>query len=148
MTTTKPNPYDRRKNKIDPKDYAKLNSKWVTKPSQTQDGAIDRVRIWDGLNVFAAKHQARIISPAHSYPVRLETPPDSDLPDKFRSLGYDVVFKSEDTRIGGPVSPEYQARWRRGVKPTGYGFYTVSVFELNLPKLRSDPTGKAGIPVQ
>jgi hypothetical protein len=146
MTTTKQNPYDKRKNRIDPKDYHRLNSKWVTQPSK-QDGGIDRVRVWEGLNAFAAKHDSKIISPTHSYPVRLETPPDSDLPDKLRQLGYDPIFRSEETRIGGPVSPEYVARWRRGVRSGAYGHYIVKVFEIALPKLRSDPTSTA-IPVQ
>jgi hypothetical protein len=36
----KPNPYDRRKNKIDPKDYARLNSKWVEQqPNAAQRAA-------------------------------------------------------------------------------------------------------------
>jgi hypothetical protein len=67
-------------------------------------------------------------------PVRIEVAPDSELPAKLTEAGYDLQFHEQTTRIGGPASPEYHARWRRGAKSAGHGFFQVSVFELRLPK--------------
>jgi hypothetical protein len=105
-------------------------SRWATQPSK--DGPIDQVRLWESLNAYVTKHGGRIISPLHSYPLRLETPPGSELPQKLGELGYDLIYKAEETRIGGPV-------WQ----------YKVAVYELSLPRPNTpDYADKTKIAVQ
>jgi len=122
--------YSRRKNTLTKKDKFAL-SKWGAQ-QPNRDAPFDRVRLWENLNVYLARYDARIISPAHSYPIRFEMPPvASNLPLKLTELGYTVIFRCEETRIGGPA---YETRWRRTSAGSGYGQYTVAVFELHLPR--------------
>lgn len=121
-----------RRNTLSKLEHAKLNSKWTAKPAQ--DGAkIDRTRLWESLNAFVMKHQARIVSPMHVFPIRLQVPPDSDLPSKLTQIGYSVVFKSRDSVVGGPTSD-----WRSHNYNTGYSFSVVETFELSLPRPSGD----------
>jgi hypothetical protein len=130
MTT---NNYSRRKNTLTKKDKFAM-SKWGAQ-QPNRDAPFDRVRIWEKLNAYLARYDARIISPMHCYPIRFEMPPvRSDLPLKLTELGYTVIYRCEETRVGGPASPEYQARWRYRRGSAGYGQYTVAVFELHLPQ--------------
>jgi hypothetical protein len=73
-----------------------------------------------------------IVSVEYANPVRVEIAPDSELPARLRELGYDLLYRSSETRIGAaPV--EYDQRGRPRMT-SGYGFHTVDVFELKLPK--------------
>jgi len=143
--TTKPNPYSRRKNVLTRKDKISF-SKWATQPAK--DVPIDRAKMWEALNDYVNQHGGRIVSPMHSYPLRVETPPgDSTLPDKLKGIGYSVVFKCTETRIGGPHRPEYAARWRYRAIPTGYGFFVVQIYEVNPPTTPDYIPGQSKITV-
>jgi hypothetical protein len=118
---------------------AKRNSKWVTqKPTASEEAAKitqQRRDLWDALNQYVTERAGAITSVKYANPVRLEIPLDSPLADKLRELGYDPVYLSDETRIGGVAAPDPDAvRWRQGVKTSGYGFRQVRVFELRLPK--------------
>jgi len=65
---------------------------------------------------------------------RLEIPLESPLADKLKELGYALIFCERPTRIGGTATPDYNARWRNGVASAGYGFHTVDVYLIRLPK--------------
>jgi hypothetical protein len=136
--------YAKRRNVLTKKDKLAL-SKWAAQPSR--DAPIDRAKLWEAINDYVNQHGGRIISPMHYYPLRVELPPESTLPDKFRKIGYTVDFRCKESRVGGPASPEYAARWRRRWPSPGYGFYTVEVFEIN-PPLPAPVTGRSNIAVQ
>lgn len=131
----KPDNYSRRKNVLTAKDKTAM-SKWATKPAP--DAAkIDRTRLWESLNAFVMKHQARIVSPLHSFPLRLQVPLDSELPQKLKDIGYNCTFKSRDTIIGAPM-----ADWRAHNYNTGHVFRVVQTFELDLPRPSGDTPDK------
>jgi hypothetical protein len=91
--TTKPNPYDRRKNTMSKQDIVAM-SKWANQPSKQQDGKIDRVRLWESLHNFVVKYQGRIVSPPGTFPARLQVLPDNKLPGRLSELGYTLVYNS------------------------------------------------------
>jgi hypothetical protein len=127
--------YNQRKYVMSKKDRATL-SKWANRPASSEKGSEERSRLWTNLNDFVNRQNdgSRVTSVPGTSPVQLEVLPDSDLPDKLTKAGFELIFRSEETRLGGTGAPEYQARWRRGRQSAGYGFYTVSVFDIRLPK--------------
>jgi hypothetical protein len=115
----KPNPYDRRKNKIDPKDYARLNSKWVEQqPNAAQRAAKAseaRKAFWNSLHEFLRDRGGEITSVPYTSPVRLEFPlTQIGTALKLIELGYDLFDRGVESR-------------------TAYGF-RARVYELKLPK--------------
>jgi len=70
----------------------------------------------------------------YANPLWLEIPLDSPLPDKLKELGHDLIYCERATRIGGAAAPDYGARWRNGAVSAGYGFRTVDVYSIRLPK--------------
>jgi len=110
-------------------------SKWANKPREERPDETKFRTLWDGLNQFVIERGAQITSMKYTNPVRLEIPLDSPLADKLKELGYDLVFVQRESRIGGIAAPPTVGpRWRRGAITSGYGFCTVDVFELRLPK--------------
>jgi hypothetical protein len=127
--------YAQRKHTMSAKDRASL-SKWANKPRDEANKVDQRKRdLWDGIHSFVGERGGAIVSVRYVWPIRLEVDPESKLPDKLRELGYDPVYLSDETRLGGVAAPDPDAvRWRQGVKTSGYGFRQVRVFELRLPK--------------
>jgi len=108
-------------------------SKWANKPRTESSDQTKFRDLWDSLNQFVIERGAAITSPKYENPLRLEIPLDSPLADKLKELGYDLIYRNEETRIGAPVSEP--GRWgRRRDLNTSYGFRTVNVFELSLPR--------------
>jgi hypothetical protein len=127
--------YADRRNTLTKKQLAQFG-KFANRPrAESSERTEERKRLWTDLNDFVNQQHdgSRITSVPGTSPVQLEVLPDSDLPDKLMKAGFELIFRSEETRLGGAVAPEYQARWRRGVRSGGYGFYTVSVFDIRLP---------------
>jgi hypothetical protein len=114
---------------------AGLTSKWASQPrGETPDKISEQRReLWQALNDFVMERGGAIVSPKFHFPIRLEVTPDSELPAKLRELGYDLIFRNEETRIGAPVSEP--GRWGRPrYLNTGYSFRGVAVYELDLPR--------------
>src|SRR5262249_43192019 len=111
-------------------------SKWANKPrTESLDQTTEKFRdLWDALNQFVIERGAQITSVKYANPLTLEIPLDSPLPDKLKELGYDLIYCERTTRIGGTATPAYHTRWRRGPITSGYGFNTVDVFLIRLPK--------------
>ncbi len=126
--------YADRKNTMSKKDITTL-SKWANQPRREGEAAISQRQrdLWDALNQYVTERGAAIVSVKYANPVRLEISLDSPLADKLRDLGHDVIYKSEETRIGAPISEP--GRWGRPRNlNNGYSFRSVAVYELRLPK--------------
>lgn len=113
-----------------------LVSKWaVNQPREENAAKISEQRreLWQALNQFVMERGGAIVSPMFAFPVRLEVATDSGLPERLRELGYDLIYRNEETRVGPPVSEP--RRWRQRPRlAIGYGFRTVDVFELGVPR--------------
>jgi hypothetical protein len=135
-----PMTYSDRRNTLSKRDAARLNNKWATPPSQ-QPTAADKAKITQQrrdlrltLNEYIGRHGGSITSPPFADPIRLEVPPDSDLPQRLQEIGYDPLFLEQTTRIGSlAVEPTLWGQRRRTV-PGAQGFRTVNIFLLALPK--------------
>jgi hypothetical protein len=68
---------------------------------------------------------AALTSIPNIFPARLETHPDSPLPAKLRELGWDVVFREKQTRLGPQIETHSFGN--------SYGFRTVDVYDTALP---------------
>jgi hypothetical protein len=122
MTTTKPNPYDRRQNKMSKQDIARMGSKWIEQqPNAAQRAATiseQRRAFWDGLHAYLRNLGGAITSVPYSSPVRIELPVEKAMiGEKLRELGYDLADRGNESRVGGTQA-----------------YYTVRVYELRLPK--------------
>jgi hypothetical protein len=125
--------YADRKNTLTKKQIASF-SKWANRPRTDQPNEITAQRrdLWTALNQYVIERGAAIVSVQYANPVRLEIPVDSPLADKLRELGYDLIFQSQESRIGAmPV--EYDRRGRPRMT-SGYGFSMRDVFLVRLPK--------------
>jgi hypothetical protein len=124
--------FSQRRNVLSKEARAKL-SKWANRPpTDNKDGISERQRnLWIALNEFVMERGGQITSVLYANPVRLEVPPESELPAKLRELGYDPVYCEQTTRIGAPVSTK-RGRWTN--LNNGYSFHTRDVYELRLPK--------------
>jgi len=95
--------YAERKNTLSKKQIAAM-SKWAAqRPNAAEEAAkISQQRrgLWDALNDFLRQNGAAIVSVKYANPVRIEMAPDSELPARLRELGYDLVYRNEETRIG------------------------------------------------
>jgi hypothetical protein len=129
--------YAERKFKLSKQDAAKKFSKWAQKPGTVDETAkvSERQRdLWDALNQYVTERGALIVSVKHANPLTLEVPLESPLVDKLREQGLDLIFCERRNRLGGVAVPEYDTRWRKGVVSGGYGFTTVDVYQIRLPK--------------
>jgi len=91
--------------------------------------------LWQGLNQYVIERGAALTTIPNIFPARLETHPDSPLPAKLRELGWDVVFREKQTRLG-PQIETHDAKGREKPKPSfgnSYGFHTVDVYDIALP---------------
>jgi hypothetical protein len=124
--------YAERKNTLSKKQIAAQWAKWPRTESPNQ--ITERQRdLWNALNQFVTERGGAIVSPMFASPLRIETALDSELPDKLRELGYDLIYREQDTRIGAPISKP--GRWGRPRDlNAGYSFRAVDVYELRLPK--------------
>jgi hypothetical protein len=106
-------------------------SKWANKPRD--EVKVDQTKrdLWDGLNAFVGERGGAITSVRHTWPIRLEVDPESKLPEKLIELGHDLIFCSQETRIGPAVSVRHG--WRTNVNGA-YSFRTVDVYSIRLPK--------------
>jgi hypothetical protein len=72
-----------------------------------------------------------ISTPPYHWPAQLEVQPESELPDKLRSLGWTLISRAQITRIGQDITHDR----RGGPKPgTSYGFNVRHVFEILPPQ--------------
>jgi hypothetical protein len=126
--------YADRKAKFSKLEFAKLNSKWANAPRGETPAKVSEQhrRLWQALNNFVTERGGAVVSPMFAFPIRLEVAPDSELPDKLRELGHDLIYREQDTRIGARISKP--GRWGRRDLNAGYSFRAVDVFELKLPK--------------
>jgi hypothetical protein len=112
-------------------------SKWANRPrTDDKKGTITQQHrdLWDALNQYVTERGGAITSVRYASPIRLEFDPESPLADKLKELGYSLTFLERDGRWGGPATPDHDARWRNRAVTSGYGFRTVDVYELRLPK--------------
>jgi hypothetical protein len=126
--------YNQRMTKLTKLELAKRNSKWVQKPNTADELAkLDQQRrdLWRAIHDFVSERGGFVTSVQYVSPIRIEIPPDSELPQKLRELGYDPVFLEQDTRIGPPLSTRHG--WR-GNFNGAYSFHIRDVYELRLPK--------------
>jgi hypothetical protein len=126
--------YSQRRNTMSKRDIAAM-SKWAAARPRTGEATITQKQrdLWDALNSYVMERGAAIVSAKYANPVRLEIPVDSPLPDKLRGLGYDLIFRSEETRIGAPIA-EHALWGQRSNRNNAYSFRAVTVLELRLPK--------------
>jgi hypothetical protein len=116
------------------KEALRAMSKWANKPQTEKQAKVpDQHRqLWQTLNDFVMARSGQIVSPMFVFPIRLEVAPDSELPARLRTLGYDLIYREQDTRIGAPM---HGRRWGRlSDLNKAYSFRQVDVFELRLPK--------------
>jgi hypothetical protein len=127
--------YADRKNVMSQKDLRAL-SKWAgARPKEAEANQVSEQRraLWIALNAFIGERGGAIVSPMFVSPVRIEVPPDSELPAKLTEAGYDLTFREQATRIGAPIAEP--VLWgQRSRRNDAYSFRTVDVFELRLPK--------------
>ena len=115
-------------------ELAKRNSKWTQKPSAGDEKAkLDQHRrdLWNAINQFVSERGGFVTSVQYTSPIRIEVPPDSELPAKLKELGYDPIYCEQATRIGAPVSSQ-RGRWVN--YNSAYSFHVRDVYELRLPK--------------
>jgi hypothetical protein len=72
-----------------------------------------KAALWAGLNDFTQRNGGWIVSSPDRWPMRLECPPLSELPDKLEALGYEVCDIGTAQRV------------------TCFGPSTVEVFQLD-----------------
>jgi hypothetical protein len=128
--------YAERKNTLTKKQLASM-SKWATqRPSAAEEAAKvsqQRRDLWTALNAFITERGGAIVTPMFVSPVRIEVPPDSELPAKLAEAGYDLTFCEQATRIGAPIAKP--VLWgQRSRRNDAYAFRAVNVYELKLPK--------------
>jgi hypothetical protein len=69
-------------------------------------------------------------------PARSETAKESSLADKLRELGWDLIERGQETRLG-PQIETHDWRGREKLKPdfgNSYGFHQRDVFDVCLPR--------------
>jgi hypothetical protein len=122
--------YADRKNVLSKQDVARM-SKWANRPRE--ENKIDQARkdLWDGINNFCNERGAAVTSVRHTWPIRIECDPESELPKRLRELGHDPIFLQQETRIGAPLSS--RQGWRTNSN-AAYSFHTRDVYELQFPK--------------
>lgn len=129
--------YSQRRNTLTKKQIASF-SKWaVARPSKEAEAnrvTEQQKKLWTALAQFIREQGGWVTSIPGLSPLRFEAMEHSKLPLELTKLGYVLLSRGTTTRIGGAASPEYGARWRQGARSGGYGFLTVSIYELDLPR--------------
>ena len=91
--------------------------------------------LWIGLNQYCEDRCGAITTLPFHWPARLETPKESPLPAKLRELGWIVIDKGSETRLGPQVVTEDVKG--RPTKPTfgnSYGFHQRHIYDVCLPR--------------
>jgi hypothetical protein len=130
--------YAERKNTLSKKDIASM-SKWAAQRPNAADEAAkisqQRRNLWDALHDFIRKGGGAIVSLKYENPVRLEIPVDSPLADKLRELGWTLIDRGQETRIG-PQMLTHDLKGRPKDRPalgSGYAFNQRLCFDVLLP---------------
>src|SRR5262249_32255216 len=99
---------------------AKTIAAELARQRELADAAERRRELWHRLNGYVTERGGAITTLPYSWPARLETPKESALPVKLRELGWIVIDKGQETRLG----------------PHGncYGFSVRDVFDVALPR--------------
>jgi hypothetical protein len=114
---------------------AGLASKWANQPRGETSEKISgqRKELWAALNQFITENGGWTTSVPGYSPIRFEATEHSRLPLELTKLGYTLLPRGTTTRIGSGGS-EYSPRLRKTIPSAGYGFLTVAVYELDLPR--------------
>ena len=111
--------YSERTEKISKLEMARLNSKWVTRPSgeaAAKKISEERRRLWGALNAYIGRRGGWVTSPMYVSPLRIEITADFELPDKLAEIGYAPVHRGQTTRV------------------TSDGIRNVDLIEIDLPR--------------
>jgi hypothetical protein len=114
---------------------------WKNKPyaASRSDEARRRAELWESFNTYCREGGGGwIISPPGARIATLETPKDSDLPERLAKLGYEVNrLPGDHSRLtGGAPSPEAQRLKRLGhaiTEPCAGPIMEVLRFSVELP---------------
>jgi hypothetical protein len=91
-----------------------------------------RKQLWHALNAYITERGSAITTVAFASPLHLETPPESRLPENLGTMGWNLIDRGQETRLG----PQEVTRDRSGrPRPTtGYAFRVMDVYEIALPR--------------
>lgn len=88
--------------------------------AEVQSAARQRRDRWDNLSESIHRYGAWVVSLPGARRMRVEAAENSDLPEKLRALGYDIIYCGAGVRLTGIEGRD--------------GHMNVQIFEFNLPR--------------
>jgi hypothetical protein len=92
--------------------------------------------LWANLNAYCIERGGALTTRASMFPARLEVFRESLLPARLRELGWIVIDKGQETRLG-PQILTHDSKGREKAKPEcgpGYNFRVMDVYDIALPR--------------
>jgi len=115
------------------------NAKQIKVAELAQQEAADkkehRRALWHRLNEYCGERAGAITTAPFHWPARLEVMKESPLPAKLRELGWVVLDKGQETRLGPQILTHDLAGREKpqAAFGTSYGFAVRDVFDVALP---------------
>jgi hypothetical protein len=107
--------------------------RWKSAPSGATTKQ-HRDSLWTSLREFIERAGASVSSVPFTWPIRIDIPIDSPLPERLRALGHDIAFCEQVTRLNAPTAQEPGRYGRPRDVNNAYSFDSFDVFYLKLPK--------------